>query len=77
MRKSLPEVASVRFIRLEFVGPRLLFVVASVDLVGEEVESRVAHTLRELERRLEANPHIVDVVLTIAEPSELDDAIPR
>ena len=75
--EGLPEVASVRFIRLEFVGPRQLFVVASVDLVGEEVESRVAHTLRELERRLEANPHIVDVVLTIAEPSELDDAIPR
>jgi len=75
--ETLPEVASVRFIRLEFIGPRQLFVVASVDLVGEEVESRVAHTLRELERTLEANPHIVDVVLTIAEPSELDDAIRR
>ena len=75
--QELPEVASVRFIRLEFVGPRQLFVVASVDLVGEKVESRIAHTLRQLERTLEANPHIVDVVLTIAEPSELDDTIRR
>ncbi len=70
-----PEVASVRFIRLEFVGPQQLFVVASVDLEGDQVESRVAHTLRDLERRLEANPHLVDVVLTIAEPAELDDTV--
>lgn len=70
---DLPEVASVGFIRVEFGGPRQLFVVASVDLEGDQVESRVAHTLRHLERQLEENPHIVDVVLTIAEPTELDD----
>ena len=75
--EELPEVDSVRFIRLEFIGPRQLFVVASVDLEGDHSESRLAHTLRDLERRLEQNPHIVDVVLTIAEPSELDDAIRR
>lgn len=69
------EVESVRFIRLEFVGPRQLFVVASVDLVGDQIESRIAHTLRDLERRLETDPHIVDAVLTIAEPAELDDAV--
>lgn len=75
--EALDEVASVRFVRLEFVGPRQLFVVASVDLMGDQIESRIAHTLRDLERRLEANPHIVDAVLTIAEPAELDDAITR
>ncbi|KAA0107842.1 cation diffusion facilitator family transporter [Mycolicibacterium sp. P1-5] len=75
--EELDEVSSVRFIRLEFVGPRQLFVVASVDLVGDQIESRIAHTLRDLERRLEADPHIVDVVLTIAEPAELDDAVTR
>lgn len=75
--EALDEVASVRFVRLEFIGPRQLFVVASVDLVGDQIESRIAHTLRDLERRLEANPHIVDAVLTIAEPAELDDAVTR
>ncbi len=75
--EELDEVASVRFVRLEFVGPRQLFVVASVDLEGDQIESRIAHTLRDLERRLEADPHIVDVVLTIAEPAELDDAVTR
>ena len=40
--QELPEVASVRFIRLVFVGPKQLFLVASVDLEGDAVESQVA-----------------------------------
>ncbi len=70
--EGLPEVASVRFIRLVFVGPKQLFLVASVDLVGDAVESSVANTLRRLENRLQDEPYIVDAVLTIAEPDELD-----
>ena len=70
--QELPEVATVRFIRLVFVGPKQLFLVASVDLVGDAVESRVAHTLRRLEAELQAERYIVDAVLTIAEPDELD-----
>jgi cation diffusion facilitator family transporter len=73
--EAFDEVESVRFIRLEFVGPRQLFVVASVDLVGDQIESRIAHTLRDLERRLESSPNIVDAVLTVAEPAELDDTV--
>ena len=68
--EALPEVAAVRFIHLVFVGPKQLFLVAAVDLMGDQVESRVAHTLRKLERQLEANPHIVEAVLTIAAPDE-------
>jgi cation diffusion facilitator family transporter len=70
--QQLPEVASVRFVRLVFVGPKQLFLVASVDLVGDAVESRVATTLRNLENQLQSEPYIVDAVLTIAEPDELD-----
>jgi cation diffusion facilitator family transporter len=70
--QNLPEVASVRFIRLVFVGPKQLFLVASVDLVGDAVESRIADTLRNLENKLQAEPYIVDAVLTIAEPDALD-----
>jgi cation diffusion facilitator family transporter len=70
--RQLPDVAEVRFVRLVFVGPKRLFLVASVDLVGDPVESHVAHTLRRLERELETNPQIVDAVLTIAEPDEQD-----
>jgi divalent metal cation (Fe/Co/Zn/Cd) transporter len=70
--EKLPEVASVRFIRLVFVGPKQLFLVASVDLVGDAVESEIANTLRQLETQLQDEPYIVDAVLTIAEPDELD-----
>jgi divalent metal cation (Fe/Co/Zn/Cd) transporter len=72
--KQLPEVAEVRFIRLEFIGPKLLFVVASVDLVGDPAESSVAKTLRRLEQDLESNPYVVDAVLTVSEPD--DQGIP-
>lgn len=70
--EELPDVASVRFVRIEFVGPKQLYVVASVDLVGDFAESRIAHTLRRLERELEANRAVVDAVLTVAEPDEGD-----
>ncbi|MHA0289074.1 cation diffusion facilitator family transporter [Mycobacterium sp. C3-094] len=70
--ERMPEVASVRFLRLMFVGPKQLFLVASVDIEGDAAESRIAETLRDLENRLQAEPTIVDAVLTIAEPDELD-----
>lgn len=66
---ALPDVDAVRFVRLVYVGPRQLFLVASVDLVGDLPESHVAHTLRRLERELEASPYIVEAFLTIAEPA--------
>ena len=70
--QELPDVAEVRFARLVFVGPKRLFLVASVDLVGDPVESHVAHTLRRLEKELEQDPGIQDAVLTIADPDESD-----
>jgi len=69
--EELPEVASVRFIRLMFVGPKQLFLVASVDLVGDAVETEIAKTLRQLENQLQDDEYIVDAVLTIAEPDDL------
>jgi cation diffusion facilitator family transporter len=66
---SFPEVASVRFLRPEFIGPKQVFVIASVDLVGDSVESSIARTLRELEHRFEDGvPYVVEAVLTVSEP---------
>lgn len=68
---DFPEVASVRFLRPEFIGPKKIFVIASVDLVGDAVESSIARTLRTLEQRLEDSaPEIAEVVLTVSEPDE-------
>jgi len=67
---AMPEIGTLRNLWLEFVGPRQLFVVARVDLVGDEVESSVARTLRRIERRLEQNPIVVEAVLTVSEPDD-------
>ena len=68
--KAMPEIAKVAYLRLEFVGPRQLLLVASIDLTGERPESDVAYTLRDLEHRIERNPNLVDAVLTLATPDE-------
>ena len=68
--KGMPEVSRVTYMRLEFIGPRQLLLVASVDLTGEHPETRVAYTLRALEDRMEADPNVVEAVLTLATPDE-------
>ncbi|WP_422745201.1 cation diffusion facilitator family transporter [Mycobacterium sp. WMMD1722] len=65
-----PDVAEVRFMRLEYIGPKQIFLVASVDLVGDDIESHVAHRLRRLEREMENNPYVMDALLTVSEPGE-------
>ena len=68
--QQLPDVAAVRYLRMEFIGPKQLFLVASVDLTGDEAESSVARRLRRLERELETDPYVVDAVLTVSEPDD-------
>jgi cation diffusion facilitator family transporter len=68
--EEMPEIAAVRYLRLEFVGPKQLFIVASVDLVGDSVESSVAQTLRRLEHELEKGPFVVEAILTVSEPDD-------
>jgi cation diffusion facilitator family transporter len=68
--KDMPEVSRVTYLRLEFIGPRQVLLVASVDLAGEQTETKVAYMLRDLEARLEQNPNVKDAVLTLATPDE-------
>jgi cation diffusion facilitator family transporter len=69
--KNLPEVARVTYMRLEFVGPRQVLLVASVDLEGERPESQVAYTLRDLEHRLEEDRIVTEAVLTLSIPEDV------
>ena len=68
--KEMPEVSRVAYLRLEYVGPRQVLLVASVDLAGEQPESKVAYMLRDLERRFEEDPNVAEAVLTLATPDE-------
>jgi cation diffusion facilitator family transporter len=65
-----PEVARVTYLRLEFVGPRMVSVVADVDLTGDDTESHVAVRLRALEARICASPAVAGAVLSLSAPEE-------
>ncbi len=78
---SMDEVSSVGYLHIEFVGPHRVYIVASVDLVGDAVESNVADRLRALESRLEQEDAVVEAVLTVSRPgsppdADLPDAVP-
>jgi len=67
---ELPEVARVTYLRLEIVGPRMLYVIGDVDLVGDDAESHVAVRLRALEARISASAAVAGAVLSLSAPDE-------
>lgn len=67
---AAPEVARVTYLRLEVVGPRMLFVVGDVDLTGDDPEPRLAVRLRALEAKISASPVVVGAVLSLSAPDE-------
>ena len=70
--KSMDSVERVTYLRMEYVGPRKVLLVAAVDITGDEVEPDVARRLRSVEAELEKDPNIVDAVLTLSTPDEED-----
>ena len=65
-----PEVARVTYLRLEIVGPRMILLVAAVDLTGDDTESILAVRLRALEARICASPAVAGAVLTLSAPDD-------
>ena len=65
-----PEIDRVTYLHIEYVGPMRFFVVAAVDLVGDEQESSVAVRLRDLEAEIERLEPVADAVLTLSTPDE-------
>lgn len=66
-----PEVERVTYLRLEYVGPRSLYLVASVDLAGDDDEHVVAERIDALERRATAAAVIVGAVISVSPASEV------
>ena len=68
------EVERVTFLHLEFVGPGRVFLVAAVDLTGDDTEGLVAGRLAELGRRVERNDSIERAMITLSrsDAPELD-----
>jgi divalent metal cation (Fe/Co/Zn/Cd) transporter len=65
-----PEVERVTYLRLEYVGPRLVSIIGDVDLAGDETEQHVAVRLRALEAKLDTSPAVAGTVLSLSAPDE-------
>src|SRR6476659_1836760 len=67
---ATPDVARVTYLRLEIVGPRMIYIIGDVDLVGDDSESHVAVRLRALEARISASAAVAGAVLSLSAPDE-------
>ncbi len=67
---ELPDVDRVTALRLEFIGPRQVYLVADVDLTGDDFETHLAVRLRALEARIRQSPAVVDCTLSLSAPDE-------
>jgi cation diffusion facilitator family transporter len=65
-----PQIDRITYLHVEYVGPQRLFVVAAVDLTGDDDEPHLALRFRKVEADIETNPLIEDAVLTLAPPDE-------
>lgn len=64
-----PDVESVSFMFLEYVGPAKLFVVAAVDLTGDDPETRLAERLQRIEDEVTALDIVQQCLLTLSAPT--------
>ena len=69
-------VDRVTYLHIEYVGPMRFFVVAAVDLVGNEDESSVAQRLRALQDDIERHTLVADAVMTLSTPEEKSLRLP-
>ncbi|MEI5674434.1 MULTISPECIES: cation diffusion facilitator family transporter [unclassified Nocardioides] len=65
-----PEIDRITYLHVEYVGPQRVFVVAAVDLVGDDTENHLALRFRRVEADVEQDPMIEDAILTLAPPDE-------
>ena len=65
---GFPEIDSITFLHLEYVGSDRVFLVASVDLVGNSDERELAAMHQAIEDRLESHPMIERALLTLPSP---------
>ncbi|MFC7623217.1 cation diffusion facilitator family transporter [Microlunatus sp. GCM10028923] len=65
-----PEVDRVTYLHLEYVGPSRIYLVAAVDMTGDQAEHDLAVRLRRVERQLEDHDVIEEAVLTLATADE-------
>lgn len=76
-----PQIDSVSYLHMEWVGPEKIFMIAAVDIAGNQLEHDVAKIFEEIESRLRREPLFQEVIITLsapgANPIVVDDAAPE
>lgn len=63
---AVPDIERVTYLHLEFVGTARVFLVAAVDLTGDDPEHTLAERLRQVSDLIDANEYVQEAVLTPA-----------
>ncbi|MEN2750449.1 cation diffusion facilitator family transporter [Psychrobacter sp. FBL11] len=62
------DVDSVSYLHLEWVGPKKIFMVAAVDIAGNQREEHLARKFETIENQFRANPLFQEAILTLSVP---------
>ncbi|WP_051549329.1 cation diffusion facilitator family transporter [Nocardioides sp. URHA0032] len=65
-----PAIERITYLHVEYVGPQRLFVVAAVDLTGDDPEPHLAVRLHQVEADIELDQLIEDAILTLSLPTD-------
>lgn len=64
-----PDIDSVSYLHLEWVGPKKIFMVAAVDIAGNLQETAIAEKIEILENGFRENPIFQEAILTLSVPN--------
>lgn len=63
------DIESVSYLHLEWVGPKKIFMVAAVDITGNQQENDIAQKFEDIENQFRANPIFQEAILTLSVPN--------